>query len=263
MNINEYISSGILELYVAGALTEAESVEVTRFLKEYPEIKKEVEQIEAAFMNLSGTMAPSEAEAVLLSIKGKLLEREDEKELLSRSKYWPQYLGWAASILLLVGLFLLFQKNQALQTEIRAVQIENNEMRQNIFDARDDAEKARELLNILRNQDIQRIALKGQQIAPGANAVVYFDKQKNRIFLDAKDLPTPPRDMVYQVWSLKMNPLIPTSIGLLDEFEENEEKIFSLENANSSEGFGITLEPAGGSKMPTMERLYSLGTVAP
>ncbi len=67
--------------------------------------------------------------------------------------------------------------------------------------------------------------------------------------------------MVYQVWSLKMNPLKPTSIGLLNKFESDNNKIFQLPNPNSSEAFGITLEPAGGSKSPTMERLYTLGAV--
>jgi len=35
-----------------------------------------------------------------------------------------------------------------------------------------------------------------------------------------------------------------------------------LKNINISEGFGITLEPAGGSETPTMEQLYALGTVS-
>ncbi len=33
-------------------------------------------------------------------------------------------------------------------------------------------------------------------------------------------------------------------------------------NPNDSEAFGITLEPEGGSKMPSLDQLYTLGTVA-
>ena len=36
---------------------------------------------------------------------------------------------------------------------------------------------------------------------------------------------------------------------------------FTLENANESEAFGITLEPEGGSETPTLEQLYTLGAV--
>jgi anti-sigma-K factor RskA len=67
--------------------------------------------------------------------------------------------------------------------------------------------------------------------------------------------------MVYQVWALKLNPLTPTSIGLLENFSSENQKLFAVDNANKAEAFGITLEPAGGSKTPTMERLYTLGKV--
>jgi anti-sigma-K factor RskA len=61
---------------------------------------------------------------------------------------------------------------------------------------------------------------------------------------------------------LKLQPtLIPTSIGLLENFTAEETKVFKVENADGAEAFGITLEPAGGSQSPTMEQLYTLGKV--
>ena len=67
--------------------------------------------------------------------------------------------------------------------------------------------------------------------------------------------------MVYQVWALKLNPLTPTSIGLLANFNGDNEKIFEVSKTNDAEAFGITLEPSGGSLTPTMEQLYTLGKV--
>jgi hypothetical protein len=64
--------------------------------------------------------------------------------------------------------------------------------------------------------------------------------------------------MVYQVWALKLNPLTPTSIGLLDKFDDNNQRIFAVNNTGDAEAFAITLEPAGGSLNPTMEQLYTL-----
>jgi hypothetical protein len=61
---------------------------------------------------------------------------------------------------------------------------------------------------------------------------------------------------------VKLQPqLTPTNIGLLSDFSSNTEKIFALEKTGDTEAFGITLEPAGGSKSPTMEQLYTLGKV--
>jgi hypothetical protein len=53
MDVNKYITSGILELYVAGTLTEEENLEVSQNAEQYPEIKKEILSIEAAILALS------------------------------------------------------------------------------------------------------------------------------------------------------------------------------------------------------------------
>ena len=74
-------------------------------------------------------------------------------------------------------------------------------------------------------------------------------------------MPEPPEGMVYQVWALKLDPLTPTSIGLLENFDKNDQKLFAVNNANEAQAFGITLEPKGGSLTPTMEQLYTLGKV--
>jgi hypothetical protein len=40
------------------------------------------------------------------------------------------------------------------------------------------------------------------------------------VYVDASGLPEPPEGMVYQVWALKLDPLTPTSIGLLENFDK-------------------------------------------
>ena len=88
------------------------------------------------------------------------------------------------------------------------------------------------------------------------------DKNTKEVYIDASGLPTPPEGMVYQVWALKLEPVLtPTSIGLLDSYATSTTKVIKVENANEAQAFGITLEPAGGSAGPTMEQLYTLGKV--
>lgn len=262
MDIEEYISSGILELYVYGALTEEESREVSKALKEHPEIRREVEEIEHALQQLASTAAPYNPEALLASIKTKLADKNVISLQPERKTRWVSYIGWAASIVLLIGLFFLIGDNNDLREQLSSEKARVARMEQQIADARDDAEKTRELLAVLRDKDVSRIPLQGQNVAPEAYATVYWNKEENKAYIDAKDLPEPPRGKVYQVWSLKLEPLTPTSIGLLDEFTTDDNKIFTLENANESEAFGITLEPEGGSASPTMEQLYVLGAVS-
>jgi anti-sigma-K factor RskA len=98
-------------------------------------------------------------------------------------------------------------------------------------------------------------------VNPKSFTKIYWNKETKVVYVDAEGLPEPPKGMAYQVWALKLNPLTPTSIGLLDNFDSNDQKIFAVDHASSAEAFGITLEPAGGSLPPTMEQLYTLGKV--
>ena len=114
---------------------------------------------------------------------------------------------------------------------------------------------------VIRDPKVTKVPLAGQQVAPDAYVNVFWDKENNKAYIDALGLPEPPQGMVYQVWSLKLDPLTPTSMGLLEDFSNNENKVFSFDNPNESQAFGITLEPAGGSETPTMDQLYTLGVV--
>lgn len=260
MEIKELIASGKLELYVYGALPESESSEITQQLKKYPEIKAEVEDIEFALISLSGGAAPYDPREVFNSIKSKLHDRK-EKAPVTRNPL-VQYLGWAASFLLLMGTFYLFEQNQDLKESLQALTEENSAFETQIAEARKDATKSKELLKLLRDRNILKVPLQGQEIAPDSYAAVYWNKEEETTFVDAKELPDPPEGMVYQVWSLKLDPLDAVSIGLLEDLEKDGDKIYRLENPNSSEGFGITLEPEGGSETPSLENLYTLGTVS-
>jgi anti-sigma-K factor RskA len=145
---------------------------------------------------------------------------------------------------------------------LELVESQNQQLEQQIAESNSSLEKSRELLNTLRDQNILVIPLGGQQVSPDSYAKAYWNKQEEKVFIDAKGLPEPPDGFVYQVWSLKLSPLTPTSMGLLEDFTEDENKVFALNNPNNSEAFGITLEPAGGSETPTLEQLYALGAVA-
>ena len=263
MDVQEYIASGILELYVAGQLSERENREVATHAKAHPEILSEIEAIEASILSLSKTAAPKTV-ASFDHVLPRLKEAQETKVVKIEKKKtpWPSYLGWAASLLLAAGLFYVYNQNTQLQSRIEVVEEQRSDLEKQIFEANQSLEKSETLLTSLRDKNITVIPLGGQQVSPDSYAKAYWNKAENKVFIDAQGLPTPPKGMVYQVWSLTLNPLTPTSVGLLDEFETDENRVFALSNANASEAFGITLEPAGGSESPNLEQLYALGTVS-
>ncbi|GAA4291815.1 anti-sigma factor [Aestuariibaculum suncheonense] len=263
MDIQAYIESGILELYVAGALSEKENKEVYNLMLQYPEILQEVLEIEAAIIKLTASVSPvKHNDKILQAVKAHLGLTGTNSNVIPMPKYnWVTYTGWAASVLLAIGLFWTTTQNNQLKTDIQIVKTQQELLETQIANAKSNLEEANTLISVLRDNNITKIPLAGQGNFSSTYANVYWDKQQQRIYLDAEGLPEPPEGKVYQVWSLTLNPLTPTSLGTIDNFITDDNKIFEIENANASEAFGITLEPAGGSETPTMEFLYTLGVV--
>ena len=261
METKEYIESGILELYVYGLLSEPENEEVASKAKINLEINLEIIAIEKAIVALSSSFSPFHSVANFEKIKAKLELKHSKVIELEPTRNWSQYIGWAAAILLLVGIG--YQYNQLEQTNTQVVNVEATKAKiEKDLNALQLKSKASETsLAVIRDINNTVVPLGGQAVAPQSSAKVYWNQETATVYIDASGLPEPPEGMVYQVWALKLNPLTPTSIGLLDDFTGNEQKLFAVNDTRGAEGFGITLEPAGGSASPTMEQLYTLGKV--
>ena len=259
MNTKEYIASGILELYIAGALSEKENEEVYAAIQKNPELLEEVESIEKAILQLTAA-AKKDNTYSFNAIADKLLVQEPKVIPISKPKTnWSLLSGWAAAVIFGSALIYTVIQNSNLKTQIAA---EKQQLEEQIDKASNSLAEAEKLIEIFRDKNIISVPLAGQKVSPTSYAKVYWDKKTNSIYLDAKGLPEPPKGKVYQVWSLKLSPLTPTSLGTLDTFTADANKIFTITNANESEAFGITLEPAGGSVSPNLEQLYTLGAVA-
>ena len=171
-------------------------------------------------------------------------------------------MGWAAAIVLMAGIGYQYNQIQFTTNQVvksNAIEKEKLEKDLKTLELKNAANETS--LAVVRDTKNTVVALGGQAVAPESSAKVYWNQDTKVVYIDASGLPEPPEGMVYQVWALKLNPLTPTSIGLLEKFDTNDQKLFAVNNADQAEAFGITLEPAGGSLTPTMEQLYALGKV--
>jgi len=261
METKEYIESGILELYVFGLLNESENEEVTSKAKNDAEINSEIIAIEKAIVALSSSFSPFHSVANFEKIKAKLEIKHANVIQMEPSSNRLQYMGWAAAILLLMGVGYQYNQLNQSSTQIANTQIEKAKLEKefNVLKIKNTANATS--LAVVRDTKNTVVGLGGQTVAPESFAKVYWNQETAAVYIDASGLPEPPEGMVYQVWALKLSPLTPTSIGLLDNFDSNEQKLFAVNDTRGAEGFGITLEPAGGSISPTMEQLYTLGKV--
>jgi anti-sigma-K factor RskA len=262
MDIKEYIETGILELYVYGLLSESENEEVSRMAKEHKKINDEIISIEKSIVNISTSFSPFLSAENFTKIKNRLEIKHSKAIELKPKTSKLQYLGWAASAVLLIGIGYQYVNQTQFKNDILNLQNEKSALQEVVVSSENKAKQTLEDLNIIRDPKNTVISLAGQTVSPKSSAKVYWNKETQAVYIDASGLPEPPQGMVYQVWSLKLKPsLTPTSIGLLDNFTDENTRIFPVENTGDAEAFGITLEPAGGSKSPTMEQLYTLGAV--
>ena len=261
MEARAYIESGILELYVFGTLSEAETQEVAQMAEKHPEIQEEIISIEKAVISLSYSMAPYLSAANYDRIKDNLIEKHAKVvEMKPRSNTFS-YIGWAAAILLMAGIAWQYTHLDAAKTQIASVETQNDTLVKELNTVKLHQTQTASLLAVVRDKNNTVVALGGQAVSPESTAKVYWNQNTQVVYVDAAGLPEPPEGFVYQVWALKLDPLTPTSIGLLDNFKTNDSRLFAVSNASSAEAFGITLEPAGGSVSPTLEQLYTLGKV--
>ena len=261
MNVDEYIASGQLELYVTGSLSQEESRAVSKAIATHPELQEEVERIEEALIQLAAGVAPNIPSRIWAYVVGSI---GGVKPLNSgqTGTNWSARIGWAAAILCIAGIFWMLKEQNDLQKTIRVTTTKNTLLKEQNSNTEKELESVNTMLSVLRSKDYQSYLLSGNAaVAPEAFAKVYYNAEEKVAYIDTNGLPDAPSDKVYQVWSLIMEPLTPRNVGRIEAIAEVERGIYRFENIPDPEAFGITLEPSGGSETPTLSQLYTIGTI--
>ena len=259
MKAAEIIESGQLELYVYGVLTAEETAEISSLAKQENEVNEEIIAIEKSVINLSSSLAPALSAGVFERLKTSLALASTPVIPITRRRNTSTYLGWAASIALLLGVVFQYNQNNTVATQLKSTETEKSNLQKSVVTLTLEKQQTEVALQVIRDRQNTVVALAGQTVAPQATATIYWNQKTQQVYVDASGLPEPPKGKVYQIWSLKLTPtLTPTSIGLLNDFTKNPAKVFAVETTGDAQAFGITLEPAGGSATPTMEQLYTL-----
>jgi anti-sigma-K factor RskA len=262
MTTTELINSGDLELYVYGLLNESETQQIATLAQKEPEVAAEILSIEKSILHLSSSFSPHISSEVYDKIKSQLALKHTQVVDMKPKRSPLSYLGWAAAAVLVIGISYLNNQQKTMETQVVTLENDKSKLEEVVVATEIKNKQTKEVLDIIRDTKNTVITLGGQAVAPTSYAKVYWNKQTQVVYVDAAGLPEPPEGKVYQVWSLKLSPtLTPTSIGLLENFKTDSNKVFAVSKTGDAEAFGITLEPAGGSAAPTMEQLYTLGKV--
>ena len=271
MSKEEFISSGLLELYAMGACSPEESQVVEKHLQQFPELKEELDNIELSLENYAQLHATPPAP----SVKEKLMERlfsEDEKPVadqlnsspdfspspvisLQARNTIPIFYKWvaAAVIVLLIGSIILnysyFNKYHNTQKALAAAE-------QRLQEKEKSNEAMTRDLNVVTDKYAMPVVLKGTDKAPEAVAKIFWLKNTGQVYIDPSNLPKAPEGKQYQLWAIVDGK--PVSGGMI-QTSKGIYHIQQMKSFGNVDAFAITLEKAGGSPTPTMDQMVVIG----
>ncbi len=268
MDINEYISSGILELYVAGALEPDEMREVEGNAARYPEIRAEIIAIEEAVATLARTdRNPNpELRGVIIS---RIAAQEQQGEAGARnvlplpspasisSPATRYMLAAAVTIAIISSALAIYYGYQVseLREEIATLRARDAQVVAEMQVLRSRYTQTSSDLAVLRSTANRLVEMKGLPLAPTVAARVYWNPSTKETYIDPGTLPAPPAGKQYQLWAMHNN--LPVDAGVIDK--KGEHIVQRMKDVAAATAFAVTLEPEGGRAEPTIDQMYVAG----
>ena len=260
MNKEEFISSGLLELYAMGISSDEETKIVEENLKQFPELKSELDEIEMSLENYAMSNAIEPSSSVKQKIINQVFTESGKKESQqapvvsintnTKKPFSLFYKSIAAAVfILLIGSMVLnytyFNKYHVTQNQLDVAQ-----------QKLDEQEKSNEAmshdLSVVTNKYALPVVLNGTPRAPDALAKIFWMKNTGEVYIDPSNLPKVPTGKQYQLWGIVDGK--PVSGGMI----QTSKGIYHIQKMKSFgivDAFAITLEKAGGSPTPTMDEM--------
>ncbi len=279
MELKEFISSGLLELYITGLTSEEETLQVEQWAEKYPEVSNEI----ADLQNIMETYALAEAISPDVELKEKILAKiqpDDsvKDKIFSRIQpsnqepftvikpsqtvtkitpihSIPSYLKWAvaASVILLLGSLIFnysyYNKYKGTSRELQTAQQELQKQQQIVEETNRD-------LGVMTDKFAIPVVLNGTENSPEALAKIFWMKNTGDVYVDPTNLPVCPAGKQYQLWAIVDGK--PVDAGMIPITVKTENGVIHIQKMKSfgkAQAFAITLEKTGGSPAPTMDQM--------
>lgn len=259
MEIKDYIASGILELYVLGDLSEQERDDVMLMAAKYPEVAAELRVLELGLESIlmqTGKQPQTDLRAKVISsvMYNDSAETPAVSVIPMHSNKIYAYALAACFTLLIgagLGMYNFWSKWQFAEKQVVALQDENRAVIERLNFVQTNFTQS---LQILRTPTFTKYMLKGTEKFPGMQAVLHWNTSDKSVMLDLVQLPNNDLQHQYQLWAIVDG--VPVDAGVFDMSKDGTTAMIKLKDVQKAQAFGVTLEPRGGSKSPTLEKLY-------
>ena len=260
MNVNEIISSGLLEQFVLGKTNEQETAQVLAWKETYPEVGEELLAIENDLQMLDfvhskkvSTNTKQNLFASLHSENSTINNQQEEPTNIApviQSNFWKY--AAAASIALLIGTSIFtYNKYNTLNDKLAKAETEIANQKQEIASLNQGVEGV---------ASSQQVVLKGTTPTSTSTAKIFWVRNSGEVFVEASGLPAAPQGSQYQLWAIIDGK--PVDAGMI--ISDNNGKKYNIQKMKTfgkAQAFAITLEKTGGSPTPTMEKMVVMSTI--
>lgn len=254
MDINNYIASGIIEMYVMGICSAEEEAEMELLRTRYPQLNEAILQFEMAFeknalqhSSETGTEIDTKILQSLNALQTPVFEMNSKQQRIN-SINWLKPVAAAAILLLAASSVLnytLYKKTNSQQIALNAVQESKSSL-----PASDYA--------ILKNPRITPVAMYGVASHSICRCTMFWDKKTGKIYIMIHHLVPTGTERKYQLWAMVNDK--PVNVGMIDD--SIRDRFIELKNVpEGATAFSVTLENAGGSATPTVEETYLYGKI--
>ncbi|NEN25507.1 anti-sigma factor [Cryomorpha ignava] len=278
MDINAYISSGILQEYALGHISDQERSEVECMSKIYPEIREALTTSEIDLESFAAAYAvksPSKSrENILVAVKRQAQDStihsvtkddnaSETKEILIQSEVTERksaWGGWAAAAAVIAIAIAVWQytDNQASKDELQALKVEQNTLENKTAELETRVAQLSDGLNEVYSSSVKKVTLKSVKENNTTQLALLWNTETGEVKLNTSALPKLPSDKQYQLWVLKDGK--PKDMGVLSKTEEG---ILIASNATKDgDTFAITIEPLGGKASPSLDQLVVMGAIS-
>lgn len=268
MDIQQYISSGIIETYALGMATAEEARELELLAATHPEIQYALQEYQLTLDRYAAEHAvlpPTDLkdkiwQQIVLQEENKFpfLDAGKQSEAFRKTPKNNSFLfsktSMAAALILLLGSVLinlrLWNQHKSMQSQITLMEKEQEK----IVERNNDYTKQ---LEITSNPHTKKILLEGVGNHSENSALVFWDAQSKAVYLSLDKLPPAPPGKQYQLWAIIDGK--PVSAGVYPLSAQG--NLQKMEPVSRAEMFAITLEKEGGVPNPTMDQMYVAGKI--
>ena len=256
MDIKEYISSGLIEMYVMGICSPEEKVELELLRPQYPELDAAIIQFEKAFENnllQNGTQEPGAATDI--KILQALQDLPTPAPVIDININHPKTkkINWlrpvAAAAILLLGVSGIYNYALYKKTKEQELALATKDSTTSL-PAADYA--------VMRNPAITPVAMYGVSPYTLCRCTMYWDKKTGKAYIMIHHLIPSPQDKKYQLWAMVNDK--PVNVGMVHD--EIRDRFVQLENVpDGATAFVVTLENIGVNKTPSKDQTFLYGKI--